>query len=67
MSQNVRLAHPGLRPRWGVPVPPSSADGPLHPSFTYGSCIVPTLAVVGSLACHVRECVVFPSTAGLGF
>ena len=33
---------------WGAPTPPSSAGGPLHP-FTYGSCRVPTIAVVGSL------------------
>ena len=35
------------RPQWGVPAPPSSADGPLHPSRT--DHVVPTLAVVGSL------------------
>jgi len=36
---------------WGgsvwVPAPPSSADGPLHPSRT--GHVVPTIAVVGSL------------------
>ena len=35
------------RPQWGVPAPPSSADGPLHPSRT--DHVVPTIAVVGSL------------------
>ena len=35
------------RPQWGAPTPPSSADGPLHPSRT--DHVVPTLAVVGSL------------------
>ena len=30
-----------------VPAPPSSADGPLHPSRT--GHVVPTIAVVGSL------------------
>ena len=32
--------------QWGAPTPPSSADGPLHPSRTDH---VPTLAAVGSL------------------
>ena len=34
------------RPQWGVPAPPSSADGPLHPSCNH---VVPTFAIVGSL------------------
>ena len=38
-----------------VPAPPSSADGPLHPSRT--SCS-PHNRCRG-IACHVRECVVF--------
>ena len=34
------------RPQWGVPAPPSSADGPPHPSCNH---VVPTIADVGSL------------------
>ena len=37
----------GFLPRWRAPVPPSSADGPLHPSRT--DHVDPTIAVVGSL------------------
>ena len=35
------------RPQWGLPAPPpSSADGPLHPSCNH---VVPAFAIVGSL------------------
>jgi len=43
------------RPQWGAPTPPSSADGPLHPSRT--DHVVPNRC--RGIACHVRECVVF--------
>jgi len=46
------------RPQWGAPTPPSSADGPLHPSFTYGSCSPHNQSLSWDrLSCETVRCV----------